>query len=146
MHWERPDGYRVSDDPALIDRDRVYRWISELTYWAQGRSRATFDRSLDNSLCLGAYRPDGRQVGFCRWVTDQATFAWLCDVFVHPDERGGGVGVFLVDRAVSHPTVHGIRRQVLMTSDAHTLYAKFGFEGFTDTQRAGWMELPGPVG
>ena len=55
LKWERPDGYRVSDDPALIDRDRVYRWVSELTYWAQGRGRATFERSLDNSLCLGSF-------------------------------------------------------------------------------------------
>ena len=92
--WKGPDGYWASDDAALIDVPRVHTWLSTLSYWAENRPRPTTERAMARSLNLGLYDVGGTQAGFCRWVTDGATFAWLCDVFVDPAHRGHGLGVF----------------------------------------------------
>ena len=139
MERVREDGYRASDDAERIDRARVWRWLAEDSYWATGRPRDVQDRAIDHSLCVGLYAPDGRQVGFCRLVTDRATFAWLCDVFVDEAHRGNGLGAFMVDFAVSHPALGSVRRQVLITSTAHALYARFGYGPVTDDRLANWM-------
>jgi GNAT superfamily N-acetyltransferase len=138
MKWSGPDGYWVSDDRALVDTTRVHRWLTDESYWAQGRSYELVVRSIRESLTLGLYGPDGEQVGVCRWVTDYATFAWLCDVFVAAEVRGRGLGVFLVGTAMGHGDVKDLRLQVLGTRDAHELYRRFGFETVADPQR--WME------
>jgi GNAT superfamily N-acetyltransferase len=123
----RDDGYWVSDNPDYLDPDRIHRWLSEESYWAQGRSLELVKRSIRESIVIGCYTPEGTQVGLCRWVTDSATFAWLCDVFVDAGHRGDGLGVFLVQSAMDHPAVQGIRLLLLGTRDAHGLYQRFGF-------------------
>lgn len=137
MRWPGPDGYWVSDDPSLVDVGRVHRWLSTESYWAEGRSYDVVARSLRESLTIGLYQPDGGQVGVCRWVTDYATFAWLCDVFVDAALRGTGLGTFLVGTAAAHPGVRNLRL-VLGTRDAHELYRRFGFEPLAAPER--WME------
>jgi GNAT superfamily N-acetyltransferase len=127
MESRRDDGYWVSDDKDHLDLDRIHGWLSEESYWAEGRSRDLVRRSIRNSITIGCFAPDGNQVGVCRWVTDTATFAWLCDVFVDAAHRGGGLGVFLVRFAMEHPDVQGIRLLLLGTRDAHDRYRKFGF-------------------
>jgi GNAT superfamily N-acetyltransferase len=89
-------------------------------------SRDVVDRSIDNSLCFGAYE-DGRQVGFARVVTDTATFAHLMDVFVLPEYRGRGFGKELVGAVMAHPDLQGLRKFGLHTLDGHGLYEQFGF-------------------
>jgi predicted N-acetyltransferase YhbS len=89
-------------------------------------------------LCIGLYAPDGGQVGFCRYVTDQATFAWLCDVFVDEAHRGS-LGRFMVQFAVDHPAVAGLRLQLLATRDAHTLYERFGYQRVAEADAGRWM-------
>lgn len=116
----------VSTDDALLDVDRLHRWLSEDAYWSFGRSRETVEASLAGSVNLGAY--DGTdQVGFLRIVTDRATFAWICDVYVDPAARGKGVGTALVVEADRILGEYGVRRALLATADAHGLYARFGF-------------------
>ncbi len=137
MEWQSADGYVASDDPTRLDVERVWRWLAEDAYWAIGRPRDVVERSLAGSLNLGAYAGD-ELVGFCRWVTDRATFAWLCDVYVHPAHRGSGLGTWLVGVAVHHPDVRRIRRQLLATADAHALYARLGFSPLAAPER--WME------
>ncbi len=135
--------YVISDDPALVDLEVVYRWLSEESYWARGRTRETVVRSIANSISLGAY--DGREiVGFARVVTDRSTFAWLCDVFVTPEHRNAGVGKALVATAVEHPDLAGITRFVLATADAQDLYRQFGFEVIERPDR--WMIRRGAPG
>jgi len=140
MKWTGPDGYWASDDRALIDVDRVHAWISGESYWAEGRRRDVMVRALDTSLVIGVYSADGTQVGVARLVTDYATFAWLCDVFVDTSHRGRGLGMFLVDTTVGHPDVRGLR-QVLVAEPGRSLYARYGFGPLARPER--WMERPG---
>ncbi|MEV7228966.1 GNAT family N-acetyltransferase [Polymorphospora sp. NPDC051019] len=136
----RGDGYELSDDPRRIDIDRVHRWLSTESYWAKGRSRALVARSIMGSTVFAAYRTtDGAQVAFARVVTDGATFAWLCDVFVDRAERGHGLGTWLVSTARDELAARGVRRILLATADAHGVYAKLGFEALAEPAR--WMQL-----
>jgi GNAT superfamily N-acetyltransferase len=141
MKWEGPDGYWASDDPALVDVPAVHAWMSRESYWAEGRTLDVMTRAIEHSLVVGLYCADGVQVGLARFVTDYATFAWLCDVFVDAAHRGRGLGTFLVETAVSHPDVRGLR-QVLATEPGRTLYQRFGFVPLPNPER--WQEqLPG---
>lgn len=115
----------------------MHGYLSRDSYWAQGRSRDVVQRSIANSLCFGLYScgPDERQLGFARVVTDRATFAWVCDVFVLPEARGQGMGVWLMGCVMSHPDLRGLRRIFLATRDAHDLYRKFGFTELPEPSR-----------
>ena len=126
----------VSTDDALLDVERIHRWLSEDAYWARGRSRETVERSLRHSVNVGAYE-GGELVGFLRLVTDRATFAWVCDVYVAPAARGRGVGKLLVAEADKLLTSYGVRRAMLATADAHGLYAQHGFAPLAEVER--WM-------
>lgn len=138
MEIDRGDGVEISDDPARLDLDRVHHWLSTDAYWAMGRSREVFERSIEGSVVYGLYA-DGTQVGFARVVTDRATFAWLCDVYVDRPARGTGLGLWFVSAVCDDVKGRGLRRIVLATQDAHGLYAKLGFTGMTEPER--WMEL-----
>lgn len=116
----------ISTDKARLDLDLVYRYLSEASTWAIGIPRATFDRSIEHSLCFGAYL-GGQQVGFARVVSDFATFGNLVDVFVLPEYRGRGYSKRLMEAVLAHPQLQGLRRMTLATGDAHGLYAQFGF-------------------
>ena len=139
VEWKNEGGFRVTDDRSAIDLDVVHRWLSEDAYWALGRSRAVVERSVSESLTLGLFDRDDTLSGFCRMVTDRATFAWPCDVYVDRAHRGTGAGSFMVRCAVQHPDVGNVKRQVLATADAHTLYEKFDFRPFSDADRDRWM-------
>jgi len=140
MRWAGPDGYWASDERALIDLARVHAWISRESYWAEGRPRDAMARAVENSLVLGLYSADGTQVGFARFVTDYATFAWLCDVFIDAAHRDRGLGAFLVETAVGHPDVRGVR-QILAAEPGRSLYARFGYRPLDRPER--WMDRPG---
>jgi GNAT superfamily N-acetyltransferase len=140
--WAGPGGYWVSDDPTLLDVDKVHGWLSTQSYWALDRPRVTTEKAIAGSLNLGLYDADGAQAGFCRWVTDGATFAWLCDVFVEPAHRGHRLGVFLVRVATEHPEVRGLRF-LLGTKDAHGLYHQLGFAPIASPERL--MEVRPPL-
>lgn len=130
--------YSFSSEPTRMDRDRVFAWIGEQSYWAQGRARETQERAMDGSLNYGMFHDaTGGQVAYARVVTDGATFAWLCDVFVDESVRGEGVGVALIEGVCEHLDSFGLRRIMLATRDAHGLYAKFGFEAVADPEM--WM-------
>jgi GNAT superfamily N-acetyltransferase len=120
-------GIEITTDVRRMDRERIYRWLSAEAYWSRGIPRPVFDRSIDNSLCFSALQ-DGELVGFTRVVTDRATFAWVCDVFVSEPARGRGVGKRLVEAVVAHPELQGLRITILSTRDAHGLYEQYGFK------------------
>jgi len=133
------EAYSVICGRDRIDLAYVHDYLSTKTYWAQGRSLETVRLSIDNSLCFGVFSPEGRQVGFARVVTDRATFAWLCDVFIDEAHRGKGLGKTLVATIVAHPELRGLRRFILATRDAHDLYRNYGgFESLANPER--WMQ------
>jgi GNAT superfamily N-acetyltransferase len=129
MIWERPP-YRISDDPATVDIAVVHEFLSK-AYWARGIPRETVARGIAHSLPFSLFLGD-RQVGFARAVTDRATFAYLADVFVVDDQRGRGLGAWLVATVLTHPELQGLRRWLLATRDAHDLYRKLGFTDVAD--------------
>ncbi len=116
----------ISTDPARLDLPVIHRFLSEQSTWALGMPMATLQRAVQGSLCFGAYLGDA-QIGFARIVTDGATFAYLCDVFVLPEHRGQGVSKRLMAAVMAHPRLQGLRRFVLVTSTAPQLYAQYGF-------------------
>jgi GNAT superfamily N-acetyltransferase len=133
----RADGFTISTDKERLDIPFVHRWLSEDSYWAQGRSLEVVERAIANSLCFGLYQEE-RQVGFARIVTDYATFGWLCDVFVIDEWRGLALGKWLVQMVIAHPEIAHLRRLMLATRDAHELYRRYGeFEVMTNPER--WM-------
>jgi GNAT superfamily N-acetyltransferase len=135
------EGYEISTDPGRIDVGLVFRFLSEESYWSQGVSLDVVDKAVANSLCFGVYH-DGGQVGFARVVTDKATFALLADVFVLTPHRGKGLSKWLMHEVMSHPDLQGLRRHLLLTSDAHALYARFGFTEIGNAWR--FMEILRP--
>lgn len=120
-----PDDLEVSSDPARIDRDLVYGFLST-SYWAYERPRDVVERSILNSLVFGAYS-SGRQVAFARVITDRAVFGYLADVFVVPEFRGRGISKTLMRAILAHKDVAGLKMLMLRTRDAHGLYTQFGF-------------------
>ncbi|MFE6771233.1 GNAT family N-acetyltransferase [Streptomyces griseus] len=126
------DAYEVDTDPDRIDIGLVHHWLSTDAFWALGRSRDLVERSLRGSLNFGVYDGGGTQVAYARVVTDHATFAWLCDVYVDPAHRGRGLGVRLATAVRDHLAPYELKRILLATLDAHELYAKVGFVPVSD--------------
>lgn len=121
------NGFIFSDDRNLVDVKAVHHYLSTASYWAQNIPIDIVQKSVDNSLCFGIYK-DGKQAGFARWITDRATFAYLCDVYVAENFRGLGLSKKLMSLMLFHPDLQGLRTYSLATLDAHSLYAQFGFK------------------
>jgi GNAT superfamily N-acetyltransferase len=130
------DSFAISTDPSRLDMSVVYDFLSR-SYWAKTRPREYTDEAFANSLVFGVY--DGqRMVGMARVVTDYIIVAYLCDVFIHEDFRGRGLGKWLMESILAHPDLNHVRRWLLATDDAHGLYRQFGFEALTDVEK--WMQ------
>ena len=137
--WNR-DGFTVTCDPSRLDRQSVHEFLTG-SYWAQGIPREVVDRSIDGALCFALLSGEAH-IGFARVITDRATFAYLGDVHVQPSWRGQGLGRWLMDCVMAHSELQGLRRWVLVTRDAHALYAPLGFRALANP--AGYMELHRP--
>jgi GNAT superfamily N-acetyltransferase len=134
----RRGDFLISTDTSLLDVSLIHDFLANRSYWAEGRPLEVVRRSIDNSLCFGLYE-QGKQVGFTRVVTDRATFAWLCDVFVLEAYRGRGLATWLIGCVMGHPALQGLRRVLLGTRDAHGLYERYGFTPLADPSR--FMEV-----
>ena len=131
-------GFHISTDKSLLDIDMIYNYLDKESYWAQGIPPEKIKKAIDGSLCFGVYL-NKQQVGFARIVTDKATFAYLCDVFVLPHFRRKGLSKWMVQTIVQHPDLQGLRRWSLATADAHGLYNQFGFKQLAKPDN--WMEI-----
>ncbi|MCI0397525.1 MAG: GNAT family N-acetyltransferase [Chloroflexi bacterium] len=133
MEWQKGK-FLITNDPQRVNLDLVCELLAQ-SYWAPQRPREIIAKSIHNSLCFSVYQGE-RPVGFARVVTDRATFAWICDVIIHPDFRGHGLGKWLMACVVAHPDLQGTQ-QILKTRDAHSLYERYGFERHECMRRRG---------
>jgi GNAT superfamily N-acetyltransferase len=133
--WQRDDCL-ITTDPARVDLDVVHGFLTE-SYWCPGIPRETVKRSIENATPFSLFVA-GRAAGFARVVTDRATVAYVGDVFVLPEARGRKLSVWMMECMVAHPDLQGLRRWILLTRDAHGLYARYGFTTLAAPDR--WME------
>ncbi len=122
--WKKDD-WVITTDPARQNVDAIHAWLTR-AYWCENIPRDVVERAVRNSLCFGLF-DGGAQVGLARVITDYATFAYLCDVYVLENHRGRGLGKWLIECVMAHPQLQGLRRFNLATRDAHGLYEPFGF-------------------
>ncbi|MES2769233.1 MAG: GNAT family N-acetyltransferase [Bdellovibrionota bacterium] len=139
--WEK-ENFLISTDKIFLQVDRIHKFLANDAYWSQGIPKAVVVKSIENSFCFGLYdisAGDKEQIGYARIVTDYASFAWLCDVYVEPSHRNKGLSKWLMTCVMSHPDLQNLRRICLATKDAHELYKKFGFEVTKSPEN--WMEI-----
>lgn len=135
------NGFIFSDDKKKIDALAVHHYLSTQSYWAKDIPLEIVLKSIDNSLCFGIYK-EKQQVGFARWITDKATFAYLADVYVDPQHRGIGLSKKLMSLMLFHKDLQGLRKYMLGTLDAHGLYAQFGFKAIEEPDKLMAITIP----
>jgi len=118
--------YRIDTDPDRLDIALIHDFLASQSHWARGITRDVLCRAIANSMVFGLYRGDV-QIGFARVVTDRATFAYLADVFVIAGSRNAGIGQWLIETILAHPEMQGLRRWLLVTARAESLYRRCGF-------------------
>ena len=115
---------QISTNKSLLQLDIIHNVLKN-SYWAKGIPIETIKRSIENSISFGVYI-DGKQIGFCRVITDKATFAYLADVFIVE---------LLMKYVLAYPELQGLRKFLLGTADAHGLYKQFGFKELAAPER-----------
>jgi GNAT superfamily N-acetyltransferase len=147
MRPNAPDPYEITTDPARFDVAAIHEALAA-TEWSPGIPRERVEHALQHSLgfALLHHGDDGHpaQVGFARVVTDQASFAYLCDVYVLAAHRGRGLGRRLVATVRADARLQGLRRWMLVTRNAHGLYAPFGFHSPAHPERVMEVLVPAP--
>lgn len=132
--------YTITTNQRRMDLAAIHAFLAE-SYWSTGVPIEVVERAISNSLAFGLLHGD-EQVGLARVVTDKATFAYLADVYVLEAHRGRGLSKWLLEVVLSHDDLHGLRRFLLATKDAHGLYSQFGFRQLANPSRM--MEILDP--
>ena len=135
------DQYEISTERSRLDVGLIHNFLHS-SYWARGIPRTVVEKSIEHSLCFGAFLGN-QQVGFARAVTDYSTFAYIGDVFVLTEHRGRGVSKLLMRAIVAHPELQGLRRLLLATKDAHGVYSQFGFQPLDHPEHFMTIHHPG---
>jgi GNAT superfamily N-acetyltransferase len=133
MNWYK-EKFIISDEKEKLDAEYIHDYLSTKSYWAENIPLETVKRSIDGSICFGMYENE-KQIGFARVVTDNATFGYLADVFIDENYRAQGLSKWLMEVIMAYPELQGLRRWMLGTRDAHSLYEKFGFEPLENPKR-----------
>lgn len=134
--------FEINTDPAQLQIAKIHRFLSQEAYWSLDIPFQTVEKAIKGSRCFGVFdRSNGslEQIGFARVISDGATFAWLCDVYIEQQCRGLGLSKWLMESLMSHPALIGLRRVCLATKDAHKLYEKYGFE--VTATPGNWLEI-----
>ena len=139
MEWANED-FSITTDKSKIDISYVHRILSN-SYWSENIPFAIVQRSITGSLCFALFFQQ-KQIGFARVISDEATFAYLADVFIDPDFQGKGLSKWLIKTIMDYPSLQGLRRILLATRDAHGLYRQFGFTPLSSPER--WMQVHNP--
>lgn len=128
------DSYIISTDRGKLDVNYIHYFLSEESYWAKNIPIELVNTSIEGSLCFGVYH-QVKQIGFARVITDYATFGYLADVFIDKNYRGKGLSKELMKFIMEQEVIKKLRRFMLATLDAHSLYAQFGFESQEGNKR-----------
>lgn len=128
------DHFLFSDEKEKLQTDIIYNYLSKESYWAQHIPLTTVLAAIEGSICFGVYNQE-QQIGFARVITDKATFAYLADVFILPEYRGKGLSKHLMRFIMDAPYLQGLRRFMLATKDAHSLYTQYGFTALKQPER-----------
>jgi GNAT superfamily N-acetyltransferase len=137
--WVR-EGFTISTDKSYLDTAIIFDYLNKESYWAKGIPLDIVKKSIEHtSLCFGVYKGNPRdehaqQIGFARVISDLATFAYLADVFILKQYRGLGLSKWLMSVIIEHPELQTVRRFMLATNDAHSLYSQYGFEPLDSPQ------------
>lgn len=126
--------YLFSTDKSKLQLQYIHHYLSEESYWAKNIPIEIVKKSIEGSLCFAIYH-DNKQIGFARVITDYATFGYLADVFIDEHYRGKGLSKELMTFIMEQDVIKGLRRFMLATLDAHTLYNQFGFESLEGDKR-----------
>ena len=129
-------GYEIDADKSRLNIDLIHKFLAG-AYWSEGIPKEIVFKSIQESDCFGIYK-SGEQVGFARVISDHATFAYLADVFIIPEEQGRGLGKWLMAIIMKSAQYQNLRRWSLATKDAHELYRRFGF---TEAPPGRFMEI-----
>ncbi|ACO78427.1 GCN5-related N-acetyltransferase protein [Azotobacter vinelandii CA] len=140
MNMNASPELRVTTDKDELDLERIHELLKS-AYWSKNIPLEIVERAFANSFAFGLLH-EGKQIGFGRFVTDYATFAYLADVFIEEPYRGRGYARLLIDTVLAHPDIRGLRRILLATADAHGVYAPCGFEPLAKPRN--FMEINRP--
>ena len=140
MEWFN-EKFVISTHKGRLDIHFIHHYLSTQSYWSQYIPMDVVKKCIEGSICFGLYI-DAEQIGFARVVTDCASFAYLCDVFIDEKYRGRGLSKWLLEVILSHPDLQGLRRFLLATRDAHGLYEQYGFSLLNSPER--WMQIHNP--
>lgn len=132
------DEFCISTDKTKLDIDSIHQFLSTKAYWCLNIPKEKVHTSIQNSLCFGVYHHE-KQIGFAKVITDFSTIAYLGDVYILEEYRGNGLSKWLIETIMSYPDLQGLRRWILLTSDAHGLYRQFGWTDIADPSK--WMEV-----
>ena len=135
-----PEEYELTDDQNRIDPVAAHSYLTQ-SYWSPGISLEKVRRAIANARCVAVFH-DGAQVAMARVVTDYAVFAYLADVYVLDEHRGKRLAQAMVAHLQSHPELQGLRRWILFTGDAHSLYTKSGWKLLEHPERAMELDFP----
>lgn len=133
--------YHISTDKTELQIDVIHDFLGKSSYWAKGIPRHIVEKAIQESVCFGIYE-QGRQIGFARLITDQATFAYLADVFILESHRGKGLGKWLISVIMEFPGIRGIKHILLATANASAFYAEFGFKPLAKCENMMEIKIP----
>lgn len=133
--------YVISDHRERLDLAAIHSYLTR-SYWSPGIPLDTVKRAVTASLCIGAYTAEGAQIGLLRVISDYATFAYLCDVYVLEEHQGLGLAKAMLSFARGHEKLQGLRSWNLRTRDAHKLYETVGFQGVDNPETYMILRFP----
>lgn len=130
--------FSISTDNSKLDINSIHEFLSTKAYWSLNIPKDKVQMAIQNSLCFGVYQAE-KQIGFARVISDFSTIAYLGDVYILEEYRGNGLSKWLMENIMNHPSLQGLRRWILLTGDAHSLYRQFGWSEIADPTK--WMEF-----